>query len=347
MIKVGVVGATGYTGMELVRILTRHPGVKITYATSRTWAGRALSEALPGLSGWSDLVCEEFSAREAAVRADIIFLCLPHGGAMEAVSQLHDLKVRQIDLSADFRIADLKVYERWYGTHSCPHLLSEAVNGFPELFRENIAEASLVANPGCYPSTSVYGLLPLAEKCLIEPGSIIVDSKSGVSGAGKEPKAHLHFPEVEGNFSAYAIAGTHRHACEMDQELSRVMETPVKVTFTPHLIPVSRGILTTIYAQPLSPLDDDSLFQLYQDRYADEPFIRVRAADQPLPNLKDVRGTNLCVISPRVDRQNGRVIVLACIDNLVKGAAGQAVQNMNLMTGQPETAGLEDLPLAP
>ena len=175
MIKVGVVGATGYTGMELVRILTRHPGVKITYATSRTWAGRALSEALPGLSGWSDLVCEEFSAREAAVRADIIFLCLPHGGAMEAVSQLHDLKVRQIDLSADFRIADLKVYERWYGTHSCPHLLSEAVNGFPELFRENIAEASLVANPGCYPSTSVYGLLPLAEKCLIEPGSIIVD----------------------------------------------------------------------------------------------------------------------------------------------------------------------------
>jgi N-acetyl-gamma-glutamyl-phosphate reductase len=182
---------------------------------------------------------------------------------------------------------------------------------------------------------------------LLDPDSIVVDSKSGVSGAGKEPRTHLHFPEVEGNFSAYAIAGSHRHACEMEQELTRVCGKPVRVTFTPHLLPVSRGILTTIYARSVKPLGDEDIFELYRARYADEPFIRVRSADQPLPTLKDVRGTNLCILAPRIDRGNGRVVVISCIDNLVKGASGQAVQNMNLMLAQPETAGLESLPLTP
>ncbi|UCF29911.1 MAG: N-acetyl-gamma-glutamyl-phosphate reductase [bacterium] len=347
MIRAGIVGATGYTGMELVRILLEHPGVRLTYVTSRTWSGRPLANALPGLTGWSDLLCREFDATEAAGEVDIIFLCLPHGEAMDTVFQLHSLNVRQVDLSADFRIADPKIFGEWYGPHRHPQLLTEAVSGYPELYREDITGAVLVANPGCYPTTAVYGLLPLAEVDLLDPRSIVVDSKSGVSGAGKEPRGHLHFPEVEGNFSAYAIAGTHRHVCEMDQELSKISGKSVQVTFTPHLAPLSRGILSTIYARTVSPLNDDGIFELYRKRYEKEPFIRVRSPDQPLPTLKDVRGTNLCIVAPRVDRRSGITVIVSCIDNLVKGASGQAVQNMNIMSGLPETMGLESLPLTP
>ncbi len=349
MIKVGIVGVTGYTGMELARLLLRHPGVSLAFASSRQWAGKPLAAALPALAGSTDLAVSAFEPASAAAEADLFFLCLPHGGAMDAAAALHGLGKKVVDLSADLRLSDPALFSKWYGTeHRHPGLLREAVNGFPELLREKIAPAALVANPGCYPTSVVLGLAPLVERGMIRPDSIIADSKSGVSGAGREPAAHLHFPEVEGNFSAYKVAGAHRHTVEMEQELSRLAREPVTVTFSPHLLPVARGILSTLYASPAGALPgEEELVEIYRARYAGEPFVRVRGSSEPLPSLKEVRGTNRCIIAPRVDKRAGRLVVISCIDNLVKGASGQAVQNMNLMLGLPETEGLADLPLWP
>ncbi|HDL52762.1 MAG TPA: N-acetyl-gamma-glutamyl-phosphate reductase, partial [Proteobacteria bacterium] len=341
------IGATGYTGMELIRILLRHPEADLTYASSRRWAGKHLFEAFPALSGQTDLRFRALDPAEAALESDLVFVCLPHGGAMDTSAALMEKGVRTIDLSADFRLREREVYEEWYGPHSQAQLLSAAVNGFPELFRGEICDALLVANPGCYPTSIILGLVPLVEKGLLKTNSIIADCKSGVSGAGREPKDNLHFPEVEGNFSAYGIAGVHRHTPEIDQELTRVGGMEVKVTFSPHLLPVSRGIFSTIYAEPADSLDEEAVCDLYRERYGDEPFVRIRENQEPLPTLKEVRGTNMCIIAPRIDRRNGKVIIISCLDNLVKGASGQAVQNMNVMLGLPETLGLLDLPLIP
>ncbi|NOY85920.1 MAG: N-acetyl-gamma-glutamyl-phosphate reductase [Deltaproteobacteria bacterium] len=345
--RVGIIGATGYTGMELIRILLRHPEVDLTYVTSRKWAGKHLSEVSPALSGRTGLRFRAFDASEARMESDLVFVCLPHGGAMDASAALIETGVRTVDLSADFRLRERKVYEEWYGPHSQVHLLRTAVNGFPELYRDGIRDAFLVANAGCYPTSIILGLVPLVEKGLLKTSSVIADSKSGVSGAGREPKEHLHFPEVEGNFSAYGIAGVHRHTPEIDQELTRIGGKEIRVTFTPHLLPVSRGILSTIYADPAGSLEAEAVCDLYKERYRDEPFVQVRGNQEPLPTLKEVRGTNMCVIAPRIDRGNGRIIVISCLDNLVKGASGQAVQNMNIMLGLPETLGLLDLPIVP
>ncbi len=347
MTKVGIVGVTGYTGMELVRIILSHPELDLAYATSRTWAGKPLAQALPAVKERTELRISLFDPVGAAGAAEVVFLCLPHNEAMDAAAQLVGLGTRVVDLSADFRLKDADVYEKWYGSHSQPQLLTKAVYGLPEIYRDRIAEASLVAVPGCYPTSVILGLLPAAQGGLLNPDSIIADSKSGVSGAGKEPKADLHFPEVEGNFSAYNIAGVHRHTCEMDQELAGILGQPVSITFSPHLIPVSRGILSTIYSDPAIAVDADGLVDLYRERFSSEPFIKVRSIIDPLPSIKDVRGTNQCIIAPRVDSGNGRIVVVSCIDNLVKGASGQAIQCSNLMLGLPETLGLEAMPLLP
>lgn len=347
MTKVGIVGVTGYTGMELVRILLGHPELDLTYATSRTWAGKPLAQAIPAVEGRTELKISLFDALEASQKAEVVFLCLPHSEAMDTAAQLVELGTRVLDLSADFRLKDAGIYERWYGPHSQPQLLEGAVYGLPEIHRARIREASLVAVPGCYPTSVILGLLPVAQNGLLNPGSVIADSKSGVSGAGKEPRASLHFPEVEGNFSAYNIAGVHRHTCEMEQELSEVSELSVSITFSPHLLPVSRGILSTLYADPSRPVNTEDLVDLYSKRFSTEPFVKIRSGANPLPSIKEVRGTNQCIIAPRVDIGNGRIVVVSCLDNLVKGASGQATQCLNLMLDLPETLGLEDLPLLP
>jgi N-acetyl-gamma-glutamyl-phosphate reductase len=347
MIRVGLIGATGYTGMELVRILSSHPGARVCYATSRTWSGKKLSDAVTHLAGAPDFTLSVFNPAEAVEAAELFFVCLPHGEAMETVGQLREADAMVVDLSADFRLSDPALYELWYGEHTRKGLLPQAVYGLPELHREKIADARLIANPGCYPTSVLLGVAPLLESGIVHAEGIIADSKSGVSGAGRGPKPNLHFPEVTGNFSAYNIAGHHRHTSEMEQELGRIVDGEANITFTPHLLPVSRGLLSTIYTRPLSKLDERSLVKLFADRYKDEPFVQIRGSAQPLPGLADVRGTNMCIIAPRLDSRTGTVVVISCIDNLVKGASGQAVQNMNLMTGQVETTGLNYLPLHP
>lgn len=347
MIRVGIIGVTGYTGVELVRILASHPGAKVTYATSRSMRGKNLSEAVGHPGGGSDVTLSVFHPAEAIREAELFFVCLPHGDAMETVGQLRGADAMVVDLSADFRLSDPALYELWYGEHSRKGLLPEAVYGMPELHREKIADARLVANPGCYPTSVLLGVAPLLESKAVHSQGIVIDSKSGVSGAGREPKPALHFPEVAGNFSAYNIAGHHRHISEMEQEIGSISGTETTVTFTPHLLPVGRGILSTIYLRPVSDLDERSIVNMYEQRYKDEPFVEVRRSDQALPALADVRGTNMCVIAPRLDARTGTVVVISCIDNLVKGASGQAIQNMNLMTGQAEVAGLVHLPLHP
>lgn len=347
MIRVGIIGVTGYTGMELVRLLSYHPGARVTYATSRSWQGKKLSEAVGHLGNAPEVTLSVFDPVEAVREAELFFVCLPHGDAMESVGLLREADAMVVDLSADFRLTDPALYEAWYGEHTRKGLLPEAIYGMPELHRDKISGARLVANPGCYPTSVLLGIAPLLEEGKIHSSGLVIDSKSGVSGAGREPRPNLHFPEVAGNFSAYNVAGHHRHISEIEQELGLLSGGEVKVTFTPHLLPVSRGILTTIYSRPLGSIDDRALSRLYADRFGNEPFVHVRSADKPLPSLSDVRGTNSCIIAPRFDARTGTIVVISCIDNLVKGASGQAIQNMNLMTGQEETSGLDQLPLHP
>lgn len=347
MLKVGIIGVTGYTGMELVRILLSHPNVQLSYASSRSWAGKKLDDAIPHLYETSELVLSNFDAADVSDKAEFFFVCLPHGESMGVVGLLRQAGSKVVDLSADFRLTDSSVYEQWYGTHTHKDLIPAAVYGMPELYRERILAADLVANPGCYPTSVILGLAPLLTQGMIDPDSIIIDSKSGVSGAGREPRAEFHFPEAFGNFSAYNIAGRHRHTCEIEQELGSLAGVDVKVTFSPHLLPVSRGILSTMYVRPIGEISDDKLYSAYIEFFRGEPFVRVSGPGEILPSLKDVRGTNRCIIGPRVDSRTGMIVVVSCIDNLVKGASGQAVQNMNLMMGFTETTGIEQTALHP
>ena len=347
MIKVGIIGVTGYTGMELVRILMGHQGVQLAYASSRSWAGKKIGDAIPHLGSATELVLSSFDAADATKKAEFFFVCLPHGESMETVHRLRRAGSKVVDLSADFRLNDPSAYEQWYGTHSRKDLLSEAVYGMPELYREQILAADLVANPGCYPTSVILGLAPLLAQGIVDTDTIVIDSKSGVSGAGREPRPGFHFPETFGNFSAYNIAGQHRHIGEMEQELSSLAGADVRITFSPHLLPVSRGILSTIYVRPAVEVSDDKLYSVYQEYYRGEPFIRINGPGGILPSLKDVRGTNLCFIGSRLDPRTGTIIIVSCIDNLVKGASGQAVQNMNLMVGFNETSGIEQTAMHP
>jgi N-acetyl-gamma-glutamyl-phosphate reductase len=340
MTNVAIVGASGYAALELIRILLRHPKVRIAAATSRQDEAPRLDAIHPSLARRIDLSCEPFDAARIAERASFAFLALPHTASLAVVPDLRARGVRVIDLSADYRLADPQVYADWYGhAHTDAEGLRSAVYGLPELFREKIPPAGLIANPGCYTSTSILALAPLIAEDLVERQGIIIDAKSGVSGAGRSPKLPYHFPECNESLSAYGV-GRHRHTPEIDQVLTEVGSgsgrgEPVEVIFTPHLVPMDRGIFATIYAQPKRTAVEHDLIELYRSFYGDSPFVRVVGH---LPATKDSAHTNFCDITVRVVR--GRIVVLACLDNLIKGAAGVAVQNLNLMLGCPEETAL-------
>ncbi len=337
MIEVGIYGATGYTGFELIRILRRHPGLSLAFATSESWAGARLSDVFPVPYDLPLVV--EADGDPNAVEA--VFCCLPHGAAMRTVTAARAAGAKVIDLSADFRLRDLTTYEQWYGVaHTAPHLLAEVVYGLPEVHREQIRDANLVANPGCYPTSVLLALYPLLRTGLIADGPIIADSKSGVSGAGRKPSLKTHFVEANENFSPYNIGRAHRHLPEMAQEIEDLGGKGEALIFAPHLTPVDRGILSTVYA-PVSPsVTLESLHNTYEEIYADEPFVWLLPEGQ-LASMAHALRTNRCVLSLTLAGP-GQVIVCSAIDNLVKGAAGQAVQNLNLMFGLEETQGLVD-----
>ncbi len=345
MVKVAVVGASGYTGVELVRILVHHPQAELACLTSRQHAGKKFSEVFPSTAGLVDLTCEPVDVDAINASADVIFTALPHKTAMEVVPAFLAAGKKVVDLSADYRLRDADVYQQWYQEHTSPELLADAAYGLPELYRDKIGAASLVANPGCYPTSAALALLPLIENRLIETTSIVVDSKSGTSGAGRAAKEGSLFCEVNESFKAYGVA-SHRHTPEIEQTLSAVNAGTVTVSFTPHLLPVDRGILSTCYAGLTSELTTGEILKIYAERYANHPFVRVRP-EGTVPDIAHVRGSNYCDIGVVADARTGRVVVVSVIDNLVKGAAGQAVQNMNLMLGLDETTALGLVPLFP
>lgn len=335
MTRVAILGATGYTAVELIKILLRHPEAEIVAVTSRQEGRPHVAMIHPSLGGRLDLCLEDLSPAEVAARADCVFSCLPHGASAAVVPRLLDANTRVVDFSADYRLDDPEVYARWYGQkHADAGRLGKVVYGLPELFREAIVDAPLVANPGCYSTSAILALAPLLRAGLVEPLGIIVDSKSGVSGAGRTPKLTTHYPECNESISAYNI-GRHRHTPEIEQVLSTASGKKVEIVFTPHLVPMDRGILTTAYSVPTQELTEEKVLETLRGFYADEPFVRV--VDH-LPATKDSSGTNFCDLTARIVRD--RVITISCLDNLVKGAAGAAVQNFNLMYGYPETAAL-------
>jgi N-acetyl-gamma-glutamyl-phosphate reductase len=336
MIKVAILGGSGYTAVELIKILLRHPQAEIVAVTSRQEGTPTVAEMHPSLLGRIDLRCEPFDADSLAKRGvQCAFGCLPHGASREAIPPLLKRGLRVIDLSADYRLRDANVYAQWYGEeHDDPANLARAVYGLPEIYGEKITPAQLVANPGCYPQTAILGLAPLVAGRHVDLKSIIVDSKSGVSGAGRTPKLSTHFPECNENFSAYNV-GKHRHTPEIEQALSNLAGEPVEIIFTPHLVPMDRGIFSTIYATPLHSFTELQLSEMYHDYFVKSPFIRIRDC---LPGTKDVYGSNFLDIC--VNMVRGRIVVLACEDNLVRGASGVAVQNFNRMYGFDERTAL-------
>ncbi len=342
MIKVGIVGGTGYTGVELLRLLALHPQVELQVITSRADAGTRVDQMFPSLRGVIDL---PFVHPDEAhlERCDLVFFATPNGIAMQQTRDLLDAGVKVIDLAADFRLQDIASWEKWYGmTHACPDLVAEAVYGLPEINREKIRQARLIANPGCYPTAVQLGFIPLLEAGVIESGSLIADAKSGVSGAGRKAEIPALFAEAGDNFKAYGVAG-HRHLPEIRQGLSGVNGSEVGLTFVPHLTPLIRGIHATLYGKLTRDVDLQALFE---KRYANETFVDVMPAGSH-PETRSVRGSNKCRIAVHRPQGGDTVVVLSVIDNLVKGAAGQAVQNMNIMFDFPESTALNIVPLLP
>jgi N-acetyl-gamma-glutamyl-phosphate reductase len=343
--RVAIIGAGGYTGVELIRLLSLHPRVELTCLTSLEDVGVPVCRVFPSLAGKTDLRLEALDVDRVIAAADIVFTALPHKAAMGVVPGFLSAGKKVIDLSADFRLKDVDVYEKWYQRHSCPELVAEAVYGLPELYREQIRAARLIANPGCYPTSAILALAPLIRRDLIDLDSLIIDSKSGTTGAGRAVRLGSLFCEVNEGFKAYGV-GTHRHTPEIEQVLGALADTPVTVTFTPHLLPINRGILSTSYARLKKTLTSGELTAVFQEFYAEEPFVRV-CPEGALPNLAMIKGSNYCDIGVVSDPRTGRVIVVSAIDNLVKGASGQAVQNMNIMEGFEEGLGLQVVPLFP
>jgi N-acetyl-gamma-glutamyl-phosphate reductase len=344
-VKAGIINVTGYAGMELARLLRFHREVELVGVTGRSSAGRKLDETFPHLDRMGLPIVE----RDALDGVDIAFSALPHKASAEACAAMLEKGAKVVDIAADFRLHDVKEYESWYQPHPTPQYLEEAVYGLTELHREDVKAARLVANPGCYPTGALLGLAPLAKERLIGP-DVIVDAKSGVSGAGRSLALNVHFSEANENVSAYGLSG-HRHLPEITQELREMdPSTQWAVTFTPHLIPMTRGILSTIYVKPadnripISKEGAQKLRDLFQDYYKDEPFVRVTS--EP-PQTKQTAGSNMTQVYPIIDLRAGRIIIVTTLDNLVKGAAGQAIQNMNLMFGVPETEGLQGIALYP
>ncbi len=342
MIKVGIIGATGYAGAELVRLVSGHPDVELSIITSRQYAGIRFDKVYPAMSGAVDLVCENYSAKAVCDRADLIFMALPHKLPMEIVPDILEHGKKVIDLSADFRFNDPAKYEAHYQPHLSKELMDESVYGLCEVYFDRIKAARLIGNPGCYPTTVLLPLIPLLKENMIDTDSIIADSKSGVSGAGRSLSLGSHFCEANESFKAYKIA-VHRHQPEMAEILSIEAGKSVSLTFVPHLIPLSRGMLTTIYSSINKNVSENDIKKCFSDYYSDRNFVRIYH-DNTFPNVLYVRGTNYCDIGFKVDKQSNRLIIVSVIDNLVKGAAGQAVQNMNIMLGLDETRGLDNVP---
>ena len=333
-VKVAVLGGSGYTGAELIKILLRHPGAEIVAITSRQ--DEHIADLHPSLLGRFDMRCEPFNADALKAKGtQLAFGCLPHGNSMESIPPLLERDIRVIDLSADYRLRDAKVYQEWYKeTHHDAKNLAHAVYGLPEIYGSRLAGAKLVANPGCYPQTAILGLAPLVAHKLIQLTGIVIDSKSGVSGAGRTPKLTTHFPECNESVSAYAV-GTHRHTPEIEQALGDIAGEPVSVIFTPHLMPMDRGIFSTIYATPTRTVTESELVEQYRRYFAGQPFVRVRTS---LPATKDTVGTNFLDVCVKVVR--GKVVLLTAEDNLIRGASGVAVQNFNRVFGFDERTGL-------
>lgn len=344
MTNIGIVGITGYTGEELIKILSKHKKVKINYLS--VLANRSLTEKKPLKDiyphlGYLDLFCEILDNKLLSDRADVIFLALPHRVSALIMPQLIQYNKKIIDLSADFRLSNVDIYEKWYGEHFAHDLLKDAVYGLPEIYREKIKKASLVANPGCYPTTVILGCAPAIKNDIIDLTSIIVDSKSGISGAGKKA-AKEFFNNEPHNFRPYNIGGTHRHIPEIEQELSKVAGKDIKITFTPHIVPIERGMLSTIYINLKKTVSSAQILGLYQDFYRAEPFVRV-LPEGKIPEIRNVVNTNFCDIGLKVDERTNRLIIISAIDNLMKGASGQAVQNMNIMLALDEKESLDYL----
>ncbi|MBI4966072.1 MAG: N-acetyl-gamma-glutamyl-phosphate reductase [Desulfomonile tiedjei] len=345
MIRALVFGATGYTGIELMRILASHPDVAVTGGSSRNWEGKRVSELFPSVDAQRDFVLRSADELKKDPEGDVAFLALPHGQAAGVIRPVLEAGLKVIDLSADCRLRDPSMYAEWYGPHCDPELMQHAVYGLPEIHREEIRQTDLVANPGCYPTSVILGLAPLVNLTEVDTTRPVVDSKSGISGAGRGAKLNTSFCEAGEGFKPYAVTG-HRHISEMEQELSGLAGERVLVRFTPHLLPISRGIVSTMYLPLKASITVEKLRQAYNDYYASEPFIRVLSPGV-FPDTAQVRGSNQCHIAVELDERTGLVIAMAAIDNLVKGASGAAVQNMNIVLGLAETAGLAGLPLFP
>ncbi len=356
MVEVAVVGASGYGGGELLRLLARHPDAHVTCAVSETYAGKPLTAAFPGLRGTGDARFESYADGSRVAQCEVVFLAQENTKAMQTVPHLAEAGCKIVDLSADFRFRDISTYAKWYGVpHASPHWNAQAVYGLPELYKYAIRKARLVGNPGCHATAGILALAPLAAQDLIRPDSIIIDSKTGVSGAGRAKFGpDTHFAEINESVSAYKIGGTHRHSPEIEMALQGLMNGQneqngsgenagsagaLAVTFTPHLVPITRGILATCYATLTEAKDIRHLTDLYTAFYADAPFVSV--SEDGLPAAKHTQGTNYCLLGLALDTRLNRVTIISCIDNLLKGAAGQAIQNMNLMCGFAETAGLD------
>lgn len=341
-IKIGIVGGTGYTGVELLRLLAIHPHAELTAITSRSEAGLPVAEMFPSLRGYIDLAFSDPAQADLGA-CDVVFFATPNGIAMQQTRDLLSKGVRVIDLAADFRIKDIPTWEKWYGmTHACPDLVADAVYGLPEMNREQIKTAQLIANPGCYPTAVQLGFLPLLKAGVVDASYLIADAKSGVSGAGRKAEVHSLFAEAGDNFKAYGVAG-HRHLPEISQGLTTMANDKVGLTFVPHLTPLIRGIHATLYAKLTKEIDLQSLFETH---YANERFVDVLPKGSH-PETRSVRGSNQCRIAVHQPQGGDTVVILSVIDNLVKGAAGQAVQNMNIMFGFAENTGLDVVPLLP
>ena len=339
MTSVGIIGATGYVGIEIVRLLQAHPGVNITSVVSQSFTGKKISDVYPNLRNVFDMECQELNIDEITKNADIFVTALPHGVSKEVIPALVNKGKIVIDHSADFRYKDLEVYEKWYGIkHEMPHLVEQSVYGLPELYREKIKSARIIGNPGCYPTCSILGLAPLLTNKLVETENIIIDAASGISGAGRKTELEYQFCECAENFKAYKVSN-HRHTSEIEQELSSLAGNEILVSFTPHLLPMKRGMLSTSYANLKGKTSTGQLIELYREFYKGEAFVRV-LDEGKLPETKYVAGSNFIDIGLVVDSRLNRVVVVSALDNLGKGAAGQAVQCLNIICGLPETTGL-------
>lgn len=343
MAEIAVLGATGYTGIELVRLLSGHQAAVPVFLSSESYAGQKLSDVHPQFHGLVNLKLDLLDVDDIPSSVELVFCALPHGKSASIVSALLEKGFRVIDLSADFRLKEAGLYSEWYSLeHPYPSLLDKSVYGLPELYGDEVKTAGLIANPGCYPTSIILALAPLLRENLADSESIIIDAKSGVSGAGRAPKQQFHFPDCSENFKAYRVA-SHQHTAEIEQELGRLAGKGLKVTFTPHLVPMARGILSTIYLELNENKQEKALRELFEEFYSNCSFVRV-LPDGFMPETRYVRGSNYCDLALKADRRTGRLVVISAIDNLVKGASGQAVQNMNLMLGWPEDTGLRHLP---